>query len=253
LEQTKILLIDIETTPIGGWVWQMYDTSVLRVFQYPYILCYAYKWYGEKKTKVVALPDFTLYKKEPKNDFALVKSIHELFDQAHMVLGHNGNEFDNKWIYKEFIRHDFSPPSPAIWIDTLKIAKKYFRFDGNSLDQLARFFGVGRKLPHQGLDTWFDAMDGKLGAWKIMKKYNKHDVELLDEVYTRMRPYAQNHPNVNIIPGRLGACPKCGSLNLRVHKKDRPTAVGFKTQYQCFDCGGYSTGKPQKIKGMEIR
>ena len=65
----KILLIDLENTPILSYNWGLWEQNAIEVKEDWYILCFAYKWLGEKKTRVVALPDFKEYKKDSKNSF----------------------------------------------------------------------------------------------------------------------------------------------------------------------------------------
>jgi DNA polymerase elongation subunit (family B) len=250
--KTKVLLYDIETAPILGYVWNMYEANVLEIVERPYILCFSYKWLGERSVKVVSLLDFPLYNKDPKNDRMVVKEIRKLLDEADFVIGHNSNKFDNKWANKRMVYHGLTPASPSVWIDTLQIARRYFKFESNRLDDLAAFLGVGRKVVHHGFPTWKGCMRGDMKAWREMLRYAKQDTRLLEKVYLKLRPFDINHPNINALPRVLDACPKCGSKNI-VRHKERPTRVGTAYQYQCKSCGGYSTGKITRIKGMEIR
>src|SRR5712664_1835689 len=89
-----------------------------------------------------------------------------------------------------------------------------FRFDSNKLDDLARYLGVGRKLPHTGFHLWKGCMSGDREAWKTMKDYNKQDVILLENVYYRIRAWDKNHPSVN---RGQEACPVCAGTD--THKR----------------------------------
>lgn len=252
MKSARMLLYDIETAPRLGYVWGEYEQNVLEVVEESYILCVSYKWFGEKRIKAVALPDFKLYKREPKNDFEVVKVLWSLFDEADYLVGHHSDSFDNRWAAKQFVYHGFNPPSPNVWIDTKKIAKKYFRFDSNRLDRLGAFLGVGRKEKHHGIDTWLGCMKGDEKAWREMIKYAKKDVELLERVYLKLRPYHQTHPNINVLPGTLRACPKCGSKDI-IRRGSIPTQIGRKPRWSCHGCGGWSVGKVQRVARMEIR
>jgi hypothetical protein len=252
MSKPKILLYDIETAPRLGYVWGEYEQNVIRVVKESYILCFSYKWFGDKTVKVVSLPDFKLYKRDREDDRDVVRALWSLFDEADYLIGHNSDSFDNRWAAKQFVYHSMKPPSPNIWIDTKKIAKRYFRFDSNSLDKLGEFLGVGRKVKHDGVDTWFDCMSGDVKAWRTMIRYAKGDVDLLERVYLKLRPYHTSHPNINSLPGMLDACPKCGSKNI-IARGSIPTNIGRKRRWSCNDCGGWSVGKVKQIKGMEIR
>ena len=58
-EGLKILIVDIETTPLTSYTWGIYEQNVIKVVKDWKILCFAYKWLGEKNTEVVSLPEFT--------------------------------------------------------------------------------------------------------------------------------------------------------------------------------------------------
>jgi DNA polymerase elongation subunit (family B) len=238
--KTKILLYDIETSPSLGYTWEMWETNVLKVIQPWYMLCFSYKWLGEKKTHVISLPQFKGYKKNHRDDKELVKKLWSLFEEADIIMGHNGDRFDIKKTNAKFIEHGFNPPEPYKTIDTLKIARRYFKFDSNKLDSLGEYLGVGRKMKTGGFDLWLDCMDGDMKAWVRMEKYNKQDVVLLEKVYLKLRPWIQNHPNLNILDNKYNSCPNCKSSNL--HKRGFSlTTIGKKQRWQCKDCGAWST------------
>lgn len=50
---SRVLLFDIETAPIIGPSWQIRESDVLWVIQDWYMLCFSWKWLGEKKTHVL--------------------------------------------------------------------------------------------------------------------------------------------------------------------------------------------------------
>ncbi len=56
--KTKILVFDIETSPSLGYVWGKYKQYVIEFEQEWNMLCFAYKWLGEKKIHSKALPDY---------------------------------------------------------------------------------------------------------------------------------------------------------------------------------------------------
>ena len=57
-------------------------------------MCFSYKWEGQKAAKVIALPDFDLYGEDPENDREVVQALWDLFDEADVVVAHNGDKFD---------------------------------------------------------------------------------------------------------------------------------------------------------------
>lgn len=70
----KVLYFDIETAPNLSYVWGHYEQNVIQHDREWYMLCISYRWEGEKKVHVCALPDFPdAYKKDPENDYHVVK------------------------------------------------------------------------------------------------------------------------------------------------------------------------------------
>ncbi len=238
----KIVFIDIETAPSLGWVWAKWETNVIEFKKDWYMLSFAYKVMGEKKVVTRGLIDYPEYKKDVENDEALVNDLWKVFDDADILIGHNGDAFDIRKSNSRFLTHALPPPSPYKTVDTLKIARRAFKFDSNKLDDLGHYLGVGRKLPHTGFNLWKGCMTGDPQAWKLMKKYNGHDVELLEKIYFLMRAWAPVHPNVN--KGQA-ACPKCAST----HTQKRGfsyTLLRQKQRLQCLNCFGWFEGPARK-------
>lgn len=253
VKKTKVrtLIYDIETSYTVGAVWGLYEQNVATVLREPYMLTFAWKWLGEDRVHVVSLRDFPLYKKDKKNDSSLVEKLRDLFDEADIIIAHNGNSFDQKWAYARFAVHQIAPPSPSQYIDTKLVAKSKFRFNSNSLNNLGSYFSIGSKIDTGGIQLWVDCIEhDKKEAWDKMCKYNKQDVVLLEKVYLHMLPYMTNHPNLAVMLGERIACPNCGSSRMTKVKK-RPTKTGWKQQFQCQDCGSYHTS-PLK-EGSQVR
>lgn len=156
--------------------------------------------------------------------------MHELLNDADVVIAHNGDSFDIKKINARFIIHKLAPPSPYRTIDTKREAKKIAGFDSNSLNNLGIDMDEGEKIKHRGFDMWEGCMAGKKRDWNDMKRYNKQDVDLLEKVYLRLRPWMKTHPNIS----SNGNCPKCNSA-----KVQRRGIVLNKIRLQCMSCGGW--------------
>jgi hypothetical protein len=241
-EGAKILVWDVETSPNLGYTWAKWQQDVIRFKEQWALLSVAWKWYGESKTHVLALNDFPDYQKGNLDDRRLTIELHKLLDSADITIAHNGDRFDMRKAQARFIVHGLTPPSPSKQIDTLKAARKAFLFNSNTLDDLGAVLGVGRKVSTGGFDLWLSCMSGDEDAWNRMKKYNKQDVRLLEDVYTRLRPWIAGHPNVGVYSGDLDVCPKCGSSNITKQgfKYNRTTKM---QQYKCNDCGGWASSR----------
>jgi len=241
----RILLFDLETAPNLAYVWGHYDQNVIEHVQESYILSVAYKWLGEDKVYVKALPDYKGYKPEKECDRELCKDLWKLFDEASIVIAHNGDAFDIKKANTRFVYNGLPPYSDFRSIDTLKIAKKVFKFNSNKLDDLGNFLGIGRKAQTGGFATWRGCLSGDSKAWKTMCLYNQQDVALLERVYLSLRPWAKGHPDVSTMRGLKG-CPVCG--HPKAHKRGYAYTNLMRAQrYQCLDCKAYYQGPRSKI------
>lgn len=240
--QPKILFYDIETMGERGWYFPpRWETNILHVDHFEHLLSVAWMWQGDKTVKVKGLDDFKTYKKDPHNDFELTKFIAELFNQANVVIAHNGDNFDQKMVNARIMKHKLMPPDSYRQIDTKKVAKKYARFPSNKLDDLGSQLELGQKLSHGNFkELWLACDNGDLKAWKVMKRYNKQDVVLLEQLYLELRPWIQNHPALNLMLNRPNACPNCGGE--RVHGNGTRYYKTSRTVYQrwrCYDCGAH--------------
>jgi uncharacterized protein YprB with RNaseH-like and TPR domain len=224
--KNRILFFDIETTPNKGYCWGSWKQNIIKFEEEYNLLCFAYKWDGGR-TKVIGLDDFNW------NNLKLVKELRNLLDECEICCGHNVDRFDIRMANTFFLKYGLTPPSPYKTIDTLKIARRRFRFNSNKLNDLGVFLGVGKKKDTGGFDLWTDCMKKDKTAWKKMKSYNKNDVNLLEKIYLRLRPWATNI-NVNISKGLL--CPTCGSNKLQ-KRGHSITIKGLFQRYQCTDCG----------------
>lgn len=252
MKTPRVLLLDIETAPSQGYYFDLWkEGNIISESKSWYILSFAFKWQGEKKTRVVALSDFKGYKKNKENDKELCAALHEKLNEADVVVAHNGDHFDLPKINARLVIHGFNPPVPYVTVDTLKIARRYFKFDSNRLDSLAKYFGIGSKLPHTGTHLWLGCMSGETKSWSLMKKYNIHDVELLEGVYERLRPWAATHPNLNFVT-RATACPVCQGSKFQKRGYSM-TRTGQKPRLQCTTCGKWSLGLLEKLDAVTIQ
>jgi hypothetical protein len=241
----RVLFFDIETAPIEGYTWEMFDANVVAVKRPTYMLAWAAKWQDGKRVIARTLPDYPLYKKDPTSDAALVGELHGLLDAADVVIAHNA-DFDIKKTNARLLANGFPPPSPFKAFCTLKLARKAFKFDSNRLDSLGGYLGIGRKLKHTGINLWLGCMDGDKKSWATMRRYNAHDVELLQGAFNKLRGYATNFPDANMWTG-ANCCPVCQSGNVQ-QRGFNVSKAGRKQRFQCTDCGNwFSLGKAVKV------
>lgn len=216
----------------------MYEQNVIDFVQEWHLLSFAYKWKGNKKVTVKALPDYEEYQKDKTNDLSLVKDLWELFHQADILVAHNGDQFDMKKANARFLYHGLGVPSHYRTVDTLKVARKQFKLNSNKLDDIAKLLKLDGKLKHQGKDLWLQCLDGDQKAWNVMKAYNKQDVLVLEQIYNKLLPWVDNHPNYFVWHGEV-CCTNCGSLDIISHGFRYAQGTKYR-RLQCTDCGSWS-------------
>lgn len=234
----KILACDIETLPILGYTWGRYEQNVIRVVQESCLATFVAKWVGEKRIISKALPDYRGYKPRSYDDRALAMDLWKLFDEADIILAHNGDSFDIRVANASFLKHGLKPPSPFKTIDTKKVVKKVARFSSNKLDDLSSLFFHDKKIKTD-FDLWQGCINGDRKSWRDMVEYNRKDVLLLEKLYLKLRPWITNHPNLTI-GAEKPACPKCGSENISYRGYGRSASRSYR-KFQCNDCAGWGS------------
>lgn len=251
MHSPKVLIWDIEITHNIVAKFGLYDEYVpyTNVLQESYIVCAAWKWLGEKKVHSVSvLDDPKLYAKDPHNDLHVVKTLHEVLSQADVIVAHNGDKFDLKFTEGRIIVHGLTPLPPMQKIDTLKVAKKRFKFNANNLDYLGKILGVGRKIKtNPGL--WLQVLNGEQAAIQKMESYNRGDVVLLERVFQRLQPYIPNHP---LTGNGVSECPRCASKKVQ-SRGFAKTVSRIYRRFQCQACGGWFRQLKSETSIQKIR
>lgn len=250
----KFCLLDIETSPILGYTWTTWDANVLKVLEPSKIISVAWKQLGSDEVKVKCIADYKGYKNNVINDEALVKEVWKVLDESDVVCGHHSDAFDLKKLNARFVYYGLNAPSAYQSVDTKKAASRYFKFDSNSLNNLGAYLNVGQKLVNGGFDLWVRCMAGDKDSWALMKAYNAQDVQLLEQVYLKLRPFMATHPDLNVIVNGSSSSAVCGScLSTNVTKRGfSMTKAGSKQRLQCSDCGSWSTGPWKRRVSEEI-
>jgi len=235
----KLLEIDIETAPAIAYIWGLKTryVPVNRLVEDGYTLCFAAKWY--KKPGIV----FKSIHEHGKED--MVRTAHELMEEADAIVHYNGTKFDVPILFQEMMSQGLSPPAPFKQIDLLKTVRQRFRLTSNKLDFVAEKLGLGNKVKHKGMEMWHECMAGNDSAWKDMERYNRRDVYLLEKVYKRLLPWIVDHPNLALYKNEINrpVCPSCGSS----HVQSRGTAHTKTMTYQRFQCQSCGTWMRERL------
>jgi hypothetical protein len=245
----KILLIDLETTPLIAYSWgPMWQTSLIEIIEHTKILSYSAKWLGGKSiTK--GWPVYKGYKKGLQNDFEITLDVWNLLHEADIIIAHNGKDFDNRVMNARFTKYNLPPPSPYRIIDTKIEVKKLERLPSNSLDNVGEYHEIGRKKEHEGFNLWKKCMAGDQKAFHRMLCYNKQDVVLLEKVYFKIRPWIKIHPNISAF---IGGCPKCGSKDLQ-SRGSNYTQSGEYDRFKCNSCLSWSQSLKKNKSKVEYK
>jgi DNA polymerase elongation subunit (family B) len=233
----KTLFLDIETAPNRAYVWGLFDQNIShdQVEQSSYILCWTAKWYGKKPVYFESAED--------QSHKSVLKPIHQLLDEADVVIHFNGTKFDIPILNREFVKHGFTPPSPYKQLDLYRVVRRAFRFESNKLAYVTEALGLQGKTKHSGFQLWVRCMKGERKAWKEMEEYNRNDVAILEPLYERLRPWIDKHPTMVISDGM--ACPRCGSEHTQ--KREKQVAVSRTyARYHCQSCGGWFRSNKSK-------
>jgi len=235
LPTPKILIWDLETAGVNAL---KSDLSS--------IVCFGYKWVGSKSAKVLTIDQFPNWfsTESGLNDKPLIQAALKLMAEADILVAHYGDRFDKLFFAGRCAIHGLQPPPAAKSRDTWYIAYKNFNYSSNRLQNLADVFGCGEKkyrksVPDEWPGWWLKALAGNRKAIHEMAKYCKQDVETLEQVYLRLRPFDTAHPRV--IEDR-SKCPVCGG---DVEYRGFTFAAENKyRRFQCTDCGKW--GKESK-------
>jgi len=249
----NILIFDIEVLPMEVFVWGLYKQriSYKNIIKEWIVLSWAAKWLYEDTVFSDVLTRKEIKKRDDKR---ILKSIHELFDQADIVVAHNGNRFDIRKLNARWIYHKIKPPAPYKSIDTLKKSQQTLGTSSHKLDYLGKFLVNDEKLDTD-FQLWIDCRNGDQQALADMQNYNCKDVLLLEEVYIELLPWIKFHPNIGIYySDEEIRCSNCGEANIK------PTGGYYTTQanqyavYQCANCGAYARlpkGEISYLKRMQ--
>lgn len=236
LNGAKVLVLDIETAPMIGYLWSMWQngTNLSAIESQTYILSWAAKWVGHDTVFADALyynPDYTAGTEDDKR---MLEGLWNLIDEADFVVGHNSDQFDLKWIRGRFLLAGMPPTSPTRPIDTLKIVKRNFKFNSNKLENILQLMYGEGKMDSGGMPTWIGCVKGDAESWENMIEYNKIDVVQTERLYLDIRAWDHLHPSAAMhVRGEFN-CTVCGSWD--VEEVPNKYVYTNSSKYQLFQC-----------------
>ena len=185
------------------------------------------------------------------NDKGLVKFIRDLLDEADVAVAHNGDKFDIPEVVSRMAYHRIAPPEPFINVDTKKLAR-VFRLPSKSLNDIADYAGLGRKVQHSGYALWDGTEQEDPEQVALMEEYSIHDTELLADAFIWMFPHV-TIPKLNLQQwfGRF-ACKHCGSYDTQKRGKGKHrTNATARQNVWCKECSKWSYYKKANVEEDE--
>ena len=238
----RILTLDIETSPHEAYAFQVWQANIAagQIKKPTEMLTWTAKFLDKKKSvfRDWNAPDF-------------LTKLHEMLDDADIVVGYNQQKFDIRHINREFVQAGLSPTRPMPQIDMLRVVKQQFLFPHNRLDYVCGILLNETKLETGGFDLWPAFLRGDKKAEAVMRKYNIRDVVLTEKLYLHLRAWVKNHPNVGIFDVRFFdepkdyTCEACGSHNVELKRPRRTRCFAIRV-VRC-ECGHYQDGARKKL------
>lgn len=235
----RVLVFDIETAPMLGYVWGLFDQNIgLDQLKEDWsVLSFSAKWLGSSEKEVMYKDNRDA--KDPRDDRELLKVIHSLLNEADVVLVQNGVRFDVPKLNARFVLNGMKPTTSYRVIDTFRIAKRHFGFTSNKLaymtDKLCTKYKKQEHSEFAGFKMWKECLAGNLKAWKSMEQYNKYDVLSLEELYYKLAPWDKTI-NFNVYYTDMKDRCSCGNDKFEP-KGFVYTNTGKFQRHVCSSCG----------------
>ncbi len=238
----RVLVFDIETSPILAHVWGLRDQNISlnQIVKDWQVMAWAAKWLNEK-------PVFYM-DTQHNSERSILGALWVLLNRADIVITQNGQNFDSRKLNARFIEYGMQPPKPYKHLDTYRIAKQAAEFTSHKLEYLTdKLCTKYKKLLHKkfpGMSLWNECLKGNRKAWAEMKVYNIHDVLSTEELYMKLQAWVPK--TAPAVYNQNGACQRCGKSTLQ-KRGFEITSVSMWQRMHCTSCGAWSRGN--KVKG----
>ena len=240
-KKPKILLWDVESSFNQVLTFDLYPERIHHnnIVTERHIICISYKWYGEKKIHTISiLDDPKRFKKDIHDDYHVVSEFRKIIEGADAIVGHYQDKFDIPMLNARLVYNRLNPLPKIVSLDTKFMASRNFKFNSNRLDYLGKFLGYKGKMENPP-NLWIDCFNGDKKAIEHMGKYNRQDIDVLDFVFTTLKPFVKNYKlNMNMFL-KGAVCPTCGSENLEWRGWNY-TKVNKYRRFICKDCRSWS-------------
>ncbi len=240
----RILTFDIETSLMKVYAWRTGEQYVnaSNIIDDWFVHCWAAKWLGEDKVlHAVQTPK----EAKAKDDERIVKKMWKLINEADIIVGHNIKSFDLKKLNWRWLVHGLDEPMNYKPVDTLQIARSKFGASSRALDYLTKELKIPNKTD-TNYELWKLCYAGNGKALKKMGLYCQNDILINEELYIRLRGWANTHPNLGLYYDKQ-VCRNCASPDLVPQLKLAVTPANKYRTYRCAECGHAQRGKQSVI------
>jgi len=222
-KEAKILFYDIETSWNEGWFWRpgrKVSLTHSQITKERAVICVSYKWAGEDEV-------YTLTWDKNQDDKFLISQFIDVLNEADMIVAHNGNSFDLRWIRGRAAYHRIPMLPRYKQFDTMRVAMSKFNFNSYALAYIAKFFGIEDGKIQTRPQLWDDVcLYNDRNALIEMIEYCERDVEVLEKVYDVIKYYDNPHLHAGVLNGEIKATsPITGGVEIK-HIKSIVTTAG---------------------------
>lgn len=243
----RILCFDIETAPMEVYAFDNHPDFIPHTMLKRdwFVICWSAIWYNEGKVvSAVLTPD----EAKRGDDRRIVELAWHLLDSADIVVAHNGKAFDQKKMNDKFIFYHLNPTTQYRVVDTKEVFKRVSKSSWNGQDFLSKKFGREGKIKTD-FTWWIECMRGNPVYLKKMVEYCNGDILDLQENYTIIRSWDNQHPNLGVYADSdKNICPVCGSDDLEQDSKSYKTQTNSYPSFRCSNCGHVSRGRKTSKK-----
>ena len=245
----RVLIFDVETSDIELLI-RTYQLKNFTSYFSPdtikrdwTMLGAAWKWHGESKVHCISVSPKDIF-----NDYVIVQTLYEVLSSADVIIGHNSDNFDLKKFNTRALYYKMLPlhKKTSETVDTLKLARKYFKITSNKLSYIANYLGLESK---DESPDWIKVMEGDEDELRYMREYNKKDVIVTEQIYDIMKGWDSRHPNIAVIANikdteglPVTVCNTCLSHNLTKNGYQIVKSGKIKPRLRCSDCGATQYG-----------
>ena len=170
----RVGFFDIETTHLKG--------------NFGHVLCACLKDAGGR-IQTFRVDSYPGFRKDMRNDSALVKDISKALYAYDMVVTYNGYWFDFMFLDTRLTKHGLEMSPKVLHVDLLYHARKAFQLHSYRLVSLASFLKIPAKETPLDTETWGAAAYGDKKSMDYVVQHCKEDVATLEGCFNLMRGY----------------------------------------------------------------